>query len=216
MNKNNPLEDLQEIRKMMEDSTKFLSLSGLSGIFAGLSAMGGAIWAWLEVKKFISLEGHYFFSGNLESKMQDLEMKLYLIAVLVLVCALGFGIFFTWLKAKKNQQNILSPLSLKLVRSLMVPLIFGGLFTVGLIYQNLSFMVPSATLIFYGLALLNASKYVHVDIKYLALCQMILGVIAIFYLHEPTSGIILWTLGFGVMHIIYGTIMYFKYDQKKA
>ena len=83
------------------------------------------------------------------------------------------------------------------------------------VYQNMAFLVPAMTLIFYGMALLNASKYVHNDIKYLALSQMILGTIAIFTLDNPESGFILWTAGFGVMHIVYGTIMYFKYDRKK-
>ena len=45
-NSTNPGEDLQAIREIMERSSKFLSLSGLSGIFAGVCALIGAAIAW--------------------------------------------------------------------------------------------------------------------------------------------------------------------------
>jgi len=216
MNEKNPLDDLQEIRKMMEGSSKFLSLSGLSGIFAGLTALAGATWAWFEISRFIKLELHYLVLGRLDQRYASLELRLLLIGALVLVVALVFGVLFTWLKAKRENKSIITPISFRLVRSLMVPLFFGGCFTLGLYYNGYYEIVPSATMIFYGMSLLNASKYVHVDIKYLALSQMILGVVALFMMAEPWSGLIFWAIGFGVLHIVYGTIMYFKYDRKKT
>lgn len=216
MNKTNPLEDLHEIRRMMEGSSKFLSLSGLSGIFAGLTALAGAAWAYFEINKFTRLSNHYLFSGNWERKAYELELKLLFIAILILIVALGFGVLFTWLKAKRENKSIITPLSFRLVRSLLVPLFFGGAFTLGLYYHGAHLLIPSATLIFYGMSLLNASKYVHVDIKYLALCQMLLGVVALFMMKKPWSGLVFWAIGFGILHIVYGTIMYFKYDRKQT
>lgn len=218
MNDKNPIEDLKEIRRMMEQSSKFLSLSGLSGVVAGIIAMAGAAWAYFEVKQFYLLWGHYLALGSLDDKADALELRLALIAVLVLVLAVSFGVFFTWLKAKKQSKSIFTKLSLRLVISLMVPLFFGGMFTLGLYFNGLYMLVPPATLIFYGLALLSASKYVHVDVKYLALSEMTLGVVSLFVLgsgfHHWADGLLFWAAGFGVLHIVYGTIMYFKYDYK--
>ena len=211
MNKIDPIEDLAEIRKMMEGSSKFISLSGLSGVFAGLTALCGSAAAYLLVKKFMKLRDHYVFSGQFEEKGKELESNLIMIALAVLVVAIGFGILFTFLKAKKQNLKLVSAVSFRLVRSLMVPLFFGGIFVIGLYYQKAYVLIAPATLIFYGMALLNASKYVQVELKYLALCQMALGVLSVFFLGK---GMLFWALGFGVMHIVYGGLMWWKYDRK--
>ena len=212
MSDKNPIEDLKEIRKMMESSSKFLSLSGLSGIFAGLTAIAGAWWGRMEIKSFNQKVEFYAFQGRYDESVENLSFRLGGIALLVLIVALLFGVLFTWLKAKKQNKKLLSPLSIRLVISLMVPLSFGGLFVIGLFYNGYPELIAPATLIFYGLSLLNASKYVHVDIKYLALCEMGLGLLSMYFLHK---GILFWTIGFGGLHILYGTIMYFKYDRKQ-
>ena len=211
MKNTNPLEDLQEIRRMMEGSSKFLSLSGLSGIFAGLTALTGAWFARKEIITFRKKYVFYDLQGRLKEGFWELDKRLMLIAFLVLIVALGFGVFFTWLKARKSGSSLVTPLSFRLVRSMMVPLFFGGLFCFALYWHGFIGAISPAMLIFYGMALLNASKYVHADIKYLALCEMALGVVGMFYIYH---GLIFWSIGFGVLHILYGTIMYFKYDRK--
>lgn len=212
MTDKNPIEDLKEIRKMMESSSKFLSLSGLSGIFAGIVALVGAWIAQTEIDHFELLAPHFYFQGTLDQEVETFSLKLVFIALGILVTALSLGVLFTWLKARRQQKKLWTPLSLKLIISLMVPLAFGGLFCIGLYYRGITYIIPAATLIFYGLALLNGSKYVHVDIKYLALCEMALGVIAIFD-QNPLNAIYYWAIGFGVLHIVYGAVMYFKYDR---
>jgi hypothetical protein len=211
MTDKNPIEDLREIRKMMESSSKFLSLSGLSGVFAGLCALIGAWFAYREMNHMYDLQYWYAVQGRMDDWNVNLNLKLAIIAIIVLVSALSFGILFTWLKARKQKKKLWTPLSIRLIISLMVPLGFGGLFIIGLYYQGYFALIAPATLIFYGLALLNGSKYVHVDIKYLALCEMALGVLAVFKLYY---GLYFWAIGFGVLHILYGLIMYFKYDRK--
>ncbi|WP_027418345.1 membrane protein [Crocinitomix catalasitica] len=211
MNQHKTQEDLREIRRMMEESTKFLSLSGLSGVFAGITALVGAYFAHLEIKHFSNNYITYEILGKTSIASQELSKQLLLIAGTVLLVAIGTGFLFTWLKAKKENKQLVSKLSIRLIISLGVPLFFGGAFVLALFYHGFYGLVAPATLIFYGLALLNCSKYVHVDIKYLALCEMALGVAAAFFLYY---GIYFWAVGFGVLHILYGAIMYFKYDRK--
>lgn len=212
MIKNNPVEDLAEIRKMMEGSSKFLSLSGLSGVFAGLTALGGAAVAYLLLEDHALKSRHYYFIGEQTSqeKFRELEFKLVLLALIVFLLAFSFGFLFTYLKAKKDKKKLLNAVSYRLLRSLMIPLGLGGLFTIGLYYHGAYAFVPPATLIFYGMALLNASKYVQVELKYLALSEMILGVIGMYALG---FGLLIWAIGFGLFHIIYGIIMWYKYDR---
>lgn len=211
MSKINPIDDLQEIRKMMESSSKFISLSGLSGVFAGLTALAGAVGAYLLMSDFSRRALHYQSSGKFQAQIDVLEFSLMILAFLVLIIAVGFAIFFTGLKARKNGQKLLSPVAFRLVRSMFTPLIFGGVFTIGLYYHNLYLLIAPAMLIFYGMSLLNASKYVQVEMKYLAVSQMLLGTISVFL---PGFGLYFWALGFGVLHIIYGTIMWYKYDKQ--
>lgn len=210
MNDKNPIEDLREIRRMMESSTKFLSLSGLSGVFAGLSALVGSWFAYQEVKHFTKLRVHYMIQGR-DSEWEDqFALTLVLYGVVILIAAISLGAFFTWLKAKKEGKNLWTPLSIRLIISLMVPLAFGGLFLAGMFYQRLYDFIPPTILMIYGFSLLNASKYVHIELKYLALCELALGILAIFMLHWNFT---LWIIGFGILHVLYGTIMYFKYDR---
>lgn len=212
MNQNNPIEDLQEIRKMMEDSSKFLSLSGLSGIFAGLTALGGAWLAKFYIETFSKRSLHYSATGTFDEKLYELDLTLFLIALGVLILAFSFALIFTGIKAKKQGQKLFTPLAYRILRSLFIPLLFAGVFIIGLYKNGAFFVIAPAMLIFYGLALLNVSKYFSVEIKYLALCEMALGA---YLAYEPGHGLLLWAIGFGVLHIIYGCVMYFRYDFKK-
>lgn len=217
--KTNPIEDLQEIRKMMENSTRFLSLSGLSGVSAGVIALVGTYLAWLEFDHFDKMYVANSLAGTTRMAENKLMWNIGLMAIAVLVLALLSGFIFTWLKARKNKQKLVTKVSFRMLRSLFVPLVMGGLFIIAAIYQKMFFIIIPCTLIFYGMALLNASKYVQDDLKYLALSEMILGIMALFTFEFSAEGLtrlmIYWALGFGFMHIIYGAILYFRYDFRK-
>lgn len=211
MNTNNPINDLKEIRKMMETSSKFLSLSGLSGISAGLIALIGSLYAWYIIGVFNTKALHYAAIGKFEEYALNLEYNLIIIALLILILAISFGFLFTYRSAKKKKQNLFTPISFKLAWSLGLPLAFGGVFTILLYFKGFYSIIGASTLMFYGLSLLNASKYVHPEIKYLAVCQMSLSLLSILFLEYS---LYFWAFGFGILHIIYGSIMYFKYDRK--
>ena len=194
---NNPIKDLSEIRSMMEKSSKFLSLSGLSGISAGIIALAGTYAILLkirEIKQFGASENLPFFFIS--------------IALIILVLALGSAIFFTARNARRKNLPVWTPAVKYLLISLFLPLTAGGLFSLILWYRGTPELIFSSTLIFYGLALLNASKYVMNEIRYLALIEIFLGLIA-----GITYGLMIWAAGFGLMHIIYGTYMYLKYEK---
>ncbi len=205
-----PIEDLKDIRIMMESTTKFLSLSGMSGIIAGIIALIGAFLANNLIQNFFNLGLYHSLSGKLNEAYHTLAINLLLTAIGTLILALGFGLLFTFLKAKKLNQKLNKPVTIKLLKSLFTPLIFGGLFILLMYRQGAYTLIAPATLIFYGLALLNAAKFLNIEIKYMAISELILGLFAAYFVN---NSLIFWAIGFGVLHIFYGFIMYFKYDR---
>ncbi len=207
---NDSLKTLTEIRDMMAKSTKFLSLSGLSGISAGIVALIGAVVAYLRFKTDVF---NYEPSNQLPvvSRRELFEFIL-LDGACVLLVAFAFGFFFTMRKAKRSGHTVWNDTSKRLLKSLLTPLITGGLFCIALVYRDMLWVCFPSTLIFYGLALINASKYTIRDVEYLGLCEIALGLLSIFVVGY---NLIIWSLGFGVLHIVYGASMYFKYDIKR-
>jgi len=198
--------DLASIRTMMERSAKFLSLSGLSGVLAGVYALIGAIAAYFIAQYPISPLGFRVDSVNAGTTLY----KLIFIALVVLVASISTGLWLSGRKAKKSGAALWSQTSQKLVVNLSIPLVTGGIFILIMLYTGHYGLAAPASLIFYGLALINASVNTYDEIRYLGYSEILLGLISATF---PGYGLIFWALGFGVLHIIYGGIMYNKYDK---
>ncbi len=218
-NQINPLETLTEIRSLMERSTKFISLSGLSGVCAGVFALVGALAAYTHLQSIgnptLSFNDNYLTTvQQLQSysayQNSDSILFFALDAILVLIASLVAGSFFTLRKAKKNNQVVWDSTSKRLLVHLALPLVVGGIFCIALLINGCAGLVAPATLLFYGLALINASKYTLHDIFQLGVLQIILGLIATFLIGY---GLLFWAIGFGVFHIVYGIVMYSKYER---
>ena len=194
------LKDLSEIKNIMTKSSRFISLSGLSGILAGIYALIGASAAYYIVNTYSR--------GTL---ILDGKVFQICLGILIAVAALSIitGVFLTTRKAKKTGESIWDSSSRRLLFSFLMPLITGGLYILIILWKGKYGQTGGLMLIFYGLALISASKHSIGDIKYLGIIQVILGLIAALL---PGYGFWLWVIGFGVMHIIYGSIMHFKYD----
>ena len=205
------LETLTEIRSLMERSSRFISLSGLSGIFAGIFALLGA--TAVAVNYGFTFDSMFYY-GKAELETGEANLSFYIffgiIALSMVVASLTFGYYFTSKKAKKNNLAVWDSSAKRLLINLFIPLVTGGLFCAILIYHELLPLVVPSTLIFYGLALLNASKYTLNDIRFLGICEIILGLASAIFVKY---GLLCWTIGFGLLHIIYGTAMYYKYER---
>ncbi|WP_375239930.1 hypothetical protein [Aurantibacter sp.] len=196
------LKDLSEIKNIMTKSSRFISLSGLSGILAGIYALIGAAIAYYIVTTYS--RGYLILDGKIFNICLGI---LTTVAVLSIVT----GIILTTRNAKKNGEKIWDNSSRRLLLSFLVPLMTGGIYILIILWQGKYGQTGGLMLIFYGLALISASKHSVGDIKYLGLIQVVLGLTAALF---PGYGFWLWVIGFGVMHIIYGSIMHFKYDMK--
>lgn len=207
MNTNQHLENLSEIRNMMERSTKFISLSGLSGVSAGLIALVGSYLAYIKINKD-RIENEHVLNMT-----ESTSEELFILGIAILVLSLIFGSLFTLIKAKKRSDLTWNSTSKKLFINISIPLVSGGIFCLALMKYGFFGLVAPATLIFYGLGCINASHHTLSDIRYLGLLNLCLGLINLFFIGY---GLLFWAFGFGVLHIVYGTIMYVKYDMKKV
>jgi len=202
------LDTLQDIKRMMERSSRFISLSGLSGIAAGICALIGG---WFANKELGVYYNDYVANGGYTGEnFQQLKLRLLIIALAVLTAALVSAFYFTWRKARHNKLPIWDLTAKRLTVNMLIPLVTGGLFILAMYqYNEWKFIVP-ACLIFYGLALVNASKYTLTDVRYLGLLQVLLGLINTQFVGY---GLYFWAAGFGLLHIIYGFVMWWKYEK---
>ncbi|MDX2415084.1 MAG: hypothetical protein QNK33_07825 [Bacteroidales bacterium] len=198
-------DDLKLIRKMMEDSSRFLSLSGLSGVFIGLLAILGAIVA----RFFILNTGGDVTMEIIPASAGHSEKTLLLLdAILTLSAALGLAYFLAIRESRLKNQAIWTSVTRRLLINLFVPLFAGAFFIVILIINSNTEYLAASMLIFYGLALFNAGKFTFGEVQYLGLLEILTGLCAAIY---PEIGLLLWTIGFGLLHILYGLILHRKY-----
>ena len=198
--------DLASIRSMMERSAKFISLSGISGVMAGVYALAGAVAAYYTVHFPLSPFRYRIYS----IQESDTLWKLLLIAFLVLSASIGTGLWFSFRKAKKHNLNLLNATSKSLAINMAIPLVTGGIFILVLLGTGHFGIAAPACLIFYGLALIQGSANLYDEVRYLGFSEIVLGLISAML---PGYGLLFWTVGFGVLHIIYGAIMHNKYDK---
>jgi len=206
-NEQDYIRDITEIRSMMERSTKFISLSGLSGILAGIYALVGAYVAY---RLFFVQNGTVLYNITDRQEMYGEIANLVILAITILVLAVGTAIALSLRKSKTQGEKIWNPTARRLVINMAIPLVTGGIFILILLSKGLFGFLAGATLIFYGMALINASKFTFEEIRSLGIVQIIMGLLASYFIEY---GLLFWALGFGIMHIVYGIVMHLKYEK---
>ncbi len=200
------IKDINEIKNMMERSSKFMSLSGLSGIIAGIYALIASyiIYSQLNFK----IDRLYYTDEELLA-IGIQKDRIILLAIVTIVLAIGTAIYFSYKNALKNSEKIWNVSSRRLLINLFIPLITGGTVLLLMMEYNLYGWLAPLTLVFYGLAILNASKYTFDDMRGLGIIQIVLGLIG---MHFISYGLLIWAIGFGLVHIIYGIYLHYKYE----
>ena len=196
---NKEIEDIRMIREMMEKSSKFLSFNGLSIVFVGLIAIIGAA----------------FIHSQLDLTNDLIQNIIFLLinAVVILFLSVCVITFFCWRKAKVNNQTLFNRTTRRAAYNLIFPLVIGGVLSIVFLLRGDISTAFSMTLIFYGLGLFNASKYTFSELHYLGIIEIIIGLFAVIF---AKYALLFWAIGFGLFHILFGLIMYFKYETKKS
>ncbi|WP_257668814.1 hypothetical protein [Parapedobacter tibetensis] len=199
--------DIAEIRSMMERTSKFLSLSGWAGIMAGIYALTGA---WLAYKLFYFNPDEIVYTTVASGDWSITLMKLIVLALAILVLAIGTAVFLSYKKANKRREKVWNATSRRMLVHMSVPLVVCGLLILVLISKGLIGLIAPFTLIFYGLALYNASKFTFGEVKALGLTEIGLGLISTYFIGY---GLLFWAIGFGLLHIIYGIYIHYRYER---
>ena len=201
------IRDIVAMRSMMERSSKFLSLSGLACIMAGVYALSGAFIAY----KFFNFNPDKIIDDNIQSGgLPAGFLKVVFLAIIIMVLAIGTAIFLSYKKANKSGEKPWNPTVRRLLINMAVPLIAGGFLILVLIFKGLIGLIAPFTLLFYGLALYNASKFTFEELRSLGLIEIGFGLISSYFIEY---GLLFWTLGFGIVHIIYGIYLRNKYER---
>lgn len=201
-----PDQELAEIKSMMERSTRFLSLSGLAGVLAGIYAFVGAGIAWY----WIYFPSTVYGAEIKPTSTAELQTNLLAVAVVVLLLAIGSAYLLSQSKSQRKSEKFWTAASKRFLLALFIPVVAGGLFSFALIHESAYPLIAPATLVFYGLGLISASHFTLGEIRNLGIGQLILGILAAFF---PDYGLLCWALGFGILHVIYGSMMYYRYDR---
>jgi hypothetical protein len=197
-------QDLHSIRQLMERSVKFVSLSGLSGILAGCYALAGAGIIF----RLLPASYEEFIARNAD--WSHMHLRLLAVPVVVLTASVASAWYLSYRKARNAGMSLWNDSTRRLIGNFAIPLIAGGLFILLLIGQGQVGLAAPACLLFYGLALVTASSNTFDEIRYLGYSNLVLGLMATAW---PAYGLYLWAAGFGLLHILYGGLMYKKYER---
>jgi hypothetical protein len=217
-----PLETLQDIKRMMERSSRFISLSGWSGISAGVCALLGAWAAQHRITGYLqTVRGGYGYyeygagrfgrGGRLGDSVAILYQDLVLIAGITFIAAFISAFLFTRARSRRNGTPLWDRTVQRLAWNTVLPMVVGGFVILRAMEWGYFELVAPGCLIFYGLALVNASKYTLGEIRYLGYGQLILGIINLW---TGGLGLYFWAAGFGILHIVYGAFMWWKYERQ--
>ncbi len=198
------LSTLREIKQIMDQSSRFTPVSGWSGIAAGVCAIIGASIA----QYYLSTPGSAFSEND-----NTFIITLIWIALITFASAFLLAVYFTYKRSTRLQTTVWSTTAKRALFNVAIPMVVGGIFILKLIELQQYSLVTATSLIFYGLALINGGKYSLAEIKQLGYLQILLGIANCWL---PQFGLLLWALGFGVLHIIYGVLVLMKYEKKTS
>ncbi len=201
------IKDLSEIRQMMEKSSKFLSLAGWSGIMAGIYALAGA---FLIYRLFGAGAEEIVNADTSNPGLAGSLFKIIAIACIVLLLAVSTCIYLSSKKAEKNREILWNATTRRLVLNMAIPLVVGGILILILVAKGMPEMMAPLTLLFYGLSLVNASRFTFDELRYMGIFEIVLGLLSASYIN---LSLLFWSIGFGLLHIIYGIYMHWRYER---
>lgn len=199
INKDKALESVFEIKELMEKSSKFISISGIAAILAGIYALVGAYVATQIITQGMCL------SATLESMA--------IIALSVLAAAAVTAGILSYCKSKKTGQKFFSRLTYRALWNFSLPMLAGGVVCVSILMRGYYDIMASVMLLFYGLALVNTSKFTYSSVAWLGYAFICLGAVDSFW---AGHSLLFWAIGFGGFHILYGILFYLHYERKKS
>ena len=181
------MDNLQYIRETMERASAFTAVPGWGQVVIGITAL---------VASYLSAQ-QTTVGGWL---------KTWLAEAIISVLIAGWSMDR---KARAIGTPLLAGPGRKVVFSLSPPMIVGALLTVVLYRAGLPKAIPGMWLLLYGTGVVTGGMFSVNIVPVMGICFMVLGAVTLFT--SPSLGNWLMALGFGGLHIIFGTIIARKY-----
>ncbi len=179
-------DNLRSIRSAMESSSRFTDLSGIGMVAIGLTALAAALVALA----------------------QSSERAAILVWEAEAVIALSIGVMGTLHKARDGWGRLLAAPARKFALGLAPPLAAGGILTLVLQREGLYDLLPGMWLVIYGAAMAAAGAFSVRLLPVMGFAFMAIGTVALL---TPTWAGWLLGVGFGGLHIVFGTIIARRY-----
>ena len=195
------LNTLHEIKELMEKSSRFQSINGWSIIIIGLlaSVVSAGACTLLLPHEGLSWMPEGWNGLLINSPYRTLIASA--CAVALLVVSFAVVCFGSYRLMKRQGDFVFGKTIRRPLFHFSVPMVVGGLLCVAMLLQGHYGLTSTFMLVFYGLALLNASHYTSRSIALLGYCELVLGVVDCFVV---SHAILFWFLGFGLLHIVFG------------
>jgi len=181
------MDNLQFIRETMERSAVFTSVPGYGGALMGATAVGAAIIA----------------------HSQPLITNWLIVWLVEAALAFSIGFFALWQKSKNSGESLASVPAKKFALAFAPPIVAGIILTALFYYRGFFEFLPCAWLTLYGTAVVTGGAYSVKIVPTVGWIFVALGAVAAFA--PARAGNLLMALGFGVLHIVFGSIVARRY-----
>jgi hypothetical protein len=181
------MENIRFIRETMERATAFTMVPGKGMVVLGISAI---------------------ITAPVAASQQSNAAWL-LSWVIDAVFAVSLGIYLMHRKAQRANMPLLSSNARKFFISLCTPIFAGAVLTYVLFHAGQIALLPGMWLLLYGAGVITGGSFSVKIIPVMGACFMAMGCAAFF---APASwGIGFMIVGFGVVHIVFGTFIARRY-----
>jgi hypothetical protein len=180
------MDNLQYIRRTLERAGEFTAVPGKGGVLMGVVGVAAS-----------RLAVHQGSAGG--------WLAVWVYAAIV---AMAIGITGAALKSRRFQTPMFSGPGRKFVAGFAPSLLAGAVLTLVFYRAGISGFLPGVWLLLYGAAVL-AGGYASVRVvPIMGVCFMLVGTVALFL---PGWNDVLLPVGFGGLHLIFGTVIAVKY-----
>jgi hypothetical protein len=197
---------IKEIREIMERSSTFISLSGLSGVLSGLLALAGVFYLY-------GIFGSLFVSGPEIDRIgneSQVSAQIYLTFSGIFILALAGALILSYTKAKSKGVKLFKGSSKRFAFNFFIPIITAAFVILAMIRNGEFWLIMPVSLIFYGMALVSSGKYARKEVSDLGTGCILSGVLSLYFVE---FSILLWGIGFGVLNMLTGIAMYYRYEK---
>ncbi len=199
-------EHLRVIRQTMERSTKYSTLSGLSGVLIGLVAIVG-VWltSRLTPPTPIDVSSSLPIPYDVLNSQQSYRWDIGLIWCAVLALAVTIDFVANKRRAARVGKTVMSPIGGHIILAAL-PAFFGGaVLTYFLLQHNLAFSVWGVWMLCYGLAICAVGLFSVKPVSVLGGAFVLAGAVTL--LLPAGAQLPMMALTFGGFHIGYGILM---------